>query len=151
MTYRGNFFKHPITPETESPAYTRTCLAQSSDLQANTGYSAILPFSRCPMRLTSNWVTERSSQYLIHLVKFTNIQPRNNNIKKQTNKQTNKKNHKKEKPKNIAILTLTTSLTSKNVKLIRNNFEPLGPHLFFSRDQFICSHTYFWGSRCDCN
>ena len=32
MTYTGNFFKHPIAPETGSPAYTRTCLAQSSDL-----------------------------------------------------------------------------------------------------------------------
>ena len=66
------------------------------ELQANTDYSASLPFSRCPMRLTSNWVTERSSQYLIHLVKFTNIQPRNNNIFK---KKTQKKHKKKEKPK----------------------------------------------------
>ena len=30
------------------------------------------------MSLTSNWVTERSSYYLRHLVKLTNIQPRNN-------------------------------------------------------------------------
>ena len=30
MTY---FSKHPIAPETGSPAYTRTCLAQSSDLE----------------------------------------------------------------------------------------------------------------------
>ena len=52
--------------------------------------SASLPFSRCPMRLTRNWVTERSSHYLIHLVKLTNIQPRNNIIIKK---------HKKEKPK----------------------------------------------------
>ena len=33
MTYRGNFSKHPIAPETGSPAYTRTRLAQSSDLE----------------------------------------------------------------------------------------------------------------------
>ena len=88
MTYRGNFSKHPIAPKTGSPAHTRTCLAQSPDfkLQANTDYSDGLPFSRCPMRLTNNWVTERSSQYLIHLVKFTNIQPRNNSIKKKNEK-----------------------------------------------------------------
>ena len=92
MTYRGNFSKHPIAPETGSPGYTRTCLAQSSDLelQANTDYSASLPFSRCPMHLTSNWVTERSSQYLIHLVKFTNIQPRNNIIIKKKQQKTQK-------------------------------------------------------------
>ena len=93
MTYRGNFSKHPIAPETGSPGYTRTYLAQSPDLelQANTDYSASLPFSRCPMHLTSNWVTERSSQYLIHLVKFTNIRPRNNIIiKKKTTKKPKK-------------------------------------------------------------
>ena len=28
MTYRGNFSEHPIAPETRSPAYTRTRLAQ---------------------------------------------------------------------------------------------------------------------------
>ena len=32
LTYRGNFSKHPNAPETGSPAYTRTSLAQSSDL-----------------------------------------------------------------------------------------------------------------------
>ena len=32
ITYKGNFSKHPIAPETGSPAYTRTRLAQSSDL-----------------------------------------------------------------------------------------------------------------------
>ena len=92
MACRGDFSKHPIAPETGSPAYTRTCLTQSSDfkLQANTDYSASLPFSRCPMCLTSNWVTETSSQYPRHLVKLTNIQPCNNIFKKQ---------HKKEKPK----------------------------------------------------
>ena len=74
MTYRDNFSKHPSAPETGNPAYTRTCLAQSSDFesQANTDYSASLPFSRFPMRLTSNWVSERSSQHLKYLVKFTN-------------------------------------------------------------------------------
>ena len=29
MTYRGDSSKHPIAPETGSPAYTRTYLAQS--------------------------------------------------------------------------------------------------------------------------
>ena len=33
MTYRGNFSKHSIPPETGSPVYTQTCLAQSSDLE----------------------------------------------------------------------------------------------------------------------
>ena len=33
MTCRGNFSEHPIAPETGSPAYTRTHLAQSSDLE----------------------------------------------------------------------------------------------------------------------
>ena len=113
MTYTGDISKHPIAHETGSPAYTRTCLAQASDfkLPAVTDYSASLPFQRCPMRLTSNWVTERLSQYLIHLVKFTNIQPRNN-------KKINIKNIKKEKPKILFIVILTTNLTSKNVKLI---------------------------------
>ena len=104
MTYRDNFSKHPIAPETGSPAYTWTRLAQSSDLElkANTGYSASLSFLGCPMRPTSSWVNERSSQYLIHLVKFTNIQPRNNIIQKNNNnkqKHLKKKNIKKEKPK----------------------------------------------------
>ena len=48
--------------------------------------------------LTSSWVTERSSQYLIHLVKSTNIQPHNNiMIKIKTKKIT--KDKRKEKPK----------------------------------------------------
>ena len=33
MTYRINFSKHPIAPETGSPAYARKRLAQSSDLK----------------------------------------------------------------------------------------------------------------------
>ena len=99
MTYRGNFSKHPIAPETGSPAYTRTRLAQSSDLElkANTGYSACLSFLECPVRPTSGWVNERSFQYLIHLVKFTNIQLRNNIIKQIIT--IKGKNMKKEKPK----------------------------------------------------
>ena len=40
------------------------------------------------MRLTSNWVTERSSQYLIHLIKFSNSKPRNN-IEKKNQKEIN--------------------------------------------------------------
>ena len=81
MTYR---VKHSIAPETESPTYTRTRLAQSSDLElkANTGYSDSLSFLGCPMHPTSSWVNERSSKYLIHLVKFANNQPCNNIIKK---------------------------------------------------------------------
>ena len=94
MTYRVNFSEHPIAPEIGSPANTRTCFAHSSDfeLRANTDYSASLPFSRFPMRLTSNWVTERSSQYLIDLAEVTNTQFHNNNIKQKKHKK--KKNQK---------------------------------------------------------
>ena len=42
MTYRGNFSKHPIAPETGSPAYTRTRLAQSSDLESNPTQATLL-------------------------------------------------------------------------------------------------------------
>ena len=47
------------------------------------------------MRLPRNWVIERSSQYLIHLVRFTNNQPRNN-IENENKKQKiiKKKNQK---------------------------------------------------------
>ena len=42
MTYRGNFSKHPIAPETGSPAYTRTRLAQSSDLELKPTQATLL-------------------------------------------------------------------------------------------------------------
>ena len=42
MTYRGNFSKHPITPETGSPAYTRTRLVQSSDLELKPTQATLL-------------------------------------------------------------------------------------------------------------
>ena len=95
MTYRGNFPKHPIAPETGSPACTRTRLAQSSDLEfkANTCYSASLSFLGCPMRLTSSWVkvsfhkqlgqsevpqaVGSKKGHLIYLVIISNSQPRN--------------------------------------------------------------------------
>ena len=82
MTYRGKGPEHPIAPETGSPAYTRTRLAQSSDLElkANTCYSESLTFLGCTMRPASSWVNKRSSQNLLHLVKFTNFQPCNNII-----------------------------------------------------------------------
>ena len=107
MSYRGNFSdfsKYPIAPETESPAFMRTRLAQSSNLEikANTGYSASLSFLGCPTRLTSSWVNERSSQYLIYLVILSNSQPYNQFVhigKKAT------KNYKISKQnKNIAIM-----------------------------------------------
>ena len=116
MTYRGNLADHPIAPETGRQAYTRIRLAQSSELElkANTRYSASLSFLGCPMRPTSSWVNERSSQYLIHLVKLTNIQPRNNIIK--NNK---KKKHKKKKnQKYIYTNTNNRSDILKSVKLI---------------------------------
>ena len=42
MTYRGNFSKHPIAPETGSPAYKRTRLAQSSDLELKPTQATVL-------------------------------------------------------------------------------------------------------------
>ena len=42
MTYRGNFSKHPVALETGSPAYTRTCLAQSSDLELKPTQATLL-------------------------------------------------------------------------------------------------------------
>ena len=42
MTYSGNFSKHPIVPETGSPAYTRTRLAQSSDLELKPTQATLL-------------------------------------------------------------------------------------------------------------
>ena len=42
MSYRGNFSKHPIAPETGSPAYTWTCLAQSSDLKLKPTQATLL-------------------------------------------------------------------------------------------------------------
>ena len=47
------------------------------------------------MHLTSNWVTERSSQHLIHLVKLTNIQPRNNILKDQQQQKRKQKEKRK--------------------------------------------------------
>ena len=55
------------------------------------------------MHLTNNWVTERSSQYLTHFVKLTNIQPRNNNIKEK------KKHIKNEKKKNQKYIYTNTN------------------------------------------
>ena len=78
MTYRGNFSKHSFVPETGSPGYARTRLAQSSQNKSqHAGCSASLSFLGCPMRPTSSWVNERSSQYLIYLVIISNSQPRN--------------------------------------------------------------------------
>ena len=42
MTYRGNFSKNPIAPETGSPAYTRARLAQSSDLELKPTQATLL-------------------------------------------------------------------------------------------------------------
>ena len=42
MTYRGNFSKHPVAPETGSLAYTQTRLAQSSDLELKPTQATLL-------------------------------------------------------------------------------------------------------------
>ena len=42
MTYRSNFCEHQISPETGSPAYTRTRLAQSSDLELKPTQATLL-------------------------------------------------------------------------------------------------------------
>ena len=41
MTYRGSFSERPIAPETGSPAYTRTRLAQSSDLESTSQHRLV--------------------------------------------------------------------------------------------------------------
>ena len=79
MTYRGNFSKHPIAPETGSPAYTRTRLAQSSDLELKPQQATLLVClswdALCVPQAVG--VKERSSQYLIYLFIISNSQPRN--------------------------------------------------------------------------
>ena len=92
------------------------------------------------MRLTSDWVTERSSQYLIHLVKFINIQPRNNfeNKKIQQNIFI-----KKIKTKKIFILASITNLTFKKAKSISNNFEtPRTPSFFLWTSLLAVTPTF---------
>ena len=42
MTYRGNFSKHPVAPETGSLVYTGTRLAQSSDLELKPTQATLL-------------------------------------------------------------------------------------------------------------
>ena len=44
MTYRGNFSKHPVAPETLTPAYTWERLAQSSDLELKPTQATLLVF-----------------------------------------------------------------------------------------------------------
>ena len=108
MTYGGNFSKHLIAPETGSPAYTRTRLAQSSDLKKKERkkptQATLLVFlswdALCVPQVVGSMRGHR--QYLIHLVKFTYIQSRNNTIKKKIiikRKKHKKKHKKKEKPK----------------------------------------------------
>ena len=78
MTYRGNFSKHSIAPETESGLCAHTFgTVFRLRIKANTGYSASPSFLGCPVRPSSSWVNERSSQYLIYLVILSNSQPRN--------------------------------------------------------------------------
>ena len=133
MTYRGNFSKHPIALKTGSPAYTRTHLTQSSDLElkpvlalilspktvSNVSDSASLPFLGCPTRPASSWVKERSSQYLIYLVTISNSQSRNKFLHTEKTKKNLKYQNKK-----IYIyihtytLILLTSLILGSVKLI---------------------------------
>ena len=88
MIYRGNFSKHPVAPETGSLAYTRTRLAQSSDLELKPTQATLLVCLSlgCPMRPTSSWVKERSSQYLIYLVIISNCQPHNKFLHIEKNK-----------------------------------------------------------------
>ena len=65
----------------------------------------------------------------------------------------NKKKQKKISKKYILILTVLINIITKIDKVVLEIFfpKPLGPYLFFSRDQFTCSHIYFWGSICECN
>ena len=94
MTYRGNFYKHPIAPETGSPAHTRTCLAQSLDLNYNPTQTTLLVcLSRDTPCVSQAFGSLRGHPRISYIwLKFTNIQPRNNNIKKKHTKKTKKKN-----------------------------------------------------------
>ena len=79
MTYRGNFSKHPIAPETGSPAYTRTRLAQSSDLELKPTQATLLVCLSWDALCVPQAVGSKRghSQYLIYLVIISNSQPRN--------------------------------------------------------------------------
>ena len=150
MTHRGNFSKRPIAPETGRPAYKRICLAQSLDLNYKPTQTTLLVcLSRDAPCVSQAFESLRGHPSISYI--WSNSLTFNpvTIIKKQQQKNKNKK-HKKEK-KNVSILTPITNLTSKSVKLFEIILKPLGPHLFFCRDQFTCSHTCFWGSRCDCN
>ena len=78
MTYRGNFSKHPVAPkQVVWPIRGHFGTVFGLRIKANIGYSASLCFLGCPMRPTSSWVKERSSQYLIYLVIISNSQSYN--------------------------------------------------------------------------
>ena len=99
-------------------------------LKASTGYSASLSFLGCPMRSTSSWVNERSSQYLIYLVILSNSQPRNQflHIEKK-----NSKNFFKISKQNKNIDIYSNIANQSNYKkcqidlILISNLKPLGP------------------------
>ena len=122
-------------------------------IKANTGYSASLCFLGCPMRPTSSWVIERSSQYLIYLVIISNSQPYNKFL--HIEKKQKKKNFKYQNKKYICIffytytLILLTNIILGSVKLIWYIFQiwyPSDPLLiFFPRGTRLFAVTLTFG------
>ena len=125
-------------------------------IKANTGYSASLCFLGCPMRPTSSWVKERSSQYLIYLVIISNSQPYNKflHIEKKTKK---KFKISKQKIYMYIFLYIYSNIANQYnsrkcwVDLIHiSNLKPLRPSsYFFSRGtRYLQSHLllgkYMW-------
>ena len=69
MTYRANFSKHPVAPETGSPAHTGARLAQFSDLE--------LKLTQATLLVCLSVGKPYAAGYLIYLVILSNSQPRN--------------------------------------------------------------------------
>ena len=78
MTYRGNFSKHPVAPETGSPAYTRIRLAHSSDLELKPTQATLLVcLSWDALRVPQAVGSKRGHPSISYLVIISNSQPRN--------------------------------------------------------------------------
>ena len=112
LDHRGSFPKHPIAPETGSPAHTQTSLGQSLDLNCKPTQTTLLVcLSRdapC-ISLTIGSLRGHPSISYIWLNSLT-FNPITIVLRKKHKK-------RKRKTKNISVLTLITNLTSKNAKL----------------------------------
>ena len=120
MTYRGNFSKHPIAPETGSLAYTRTRLAQSSDLELKPTQAILLVCLSWDALCVPQAVGSKRGHpgNLLYMVIISNSQPRNKflHIKKTKNIKISKQ--KKYIYTYIYCYILLTNLILGCVKLI---------------------------------